>query len=159
MKKKINYAEGDCFSVPLRNGGFAVGVVARMDGGGGIFGYFFGPRFADVKQINVLDLSPEDNILIGMCGDLGLIKNEWVVVGRIPNWSRQQWAMPKFIRGDKDDLKLILSTYDENSLDLISEIEVEASEISFLDYPPDRLMGYGAVEIRLTKLLSDLAIT
>ncbi len=29
---KQKYEEGDWFAVPLRNGGYALGVVARLDG-------------------------------------------------------------------------------------------------------------------------------
>jgi hypothetical protein len=72
----INYTEGTCFYVPLRNGGFARGVVTRMDGNGGIFAYFFGPKLNQPE--NPFDhLQWRDSILSGRCGDLGLLKGAW----------------------------------------------------------------------------------
>ncbi len=44
MARKLPYKEGDWFAVPLRDGGFALGVVARMDGKGAVIAYLFGPR-------------------------------------------------------------------------------------------------------------------
>lgn len=39
-----NYREGSRFAVPLRQGGYAVGLVARVNPRGVLLGYFFGPR-------------------------------------------------------------------------------------------------------------------
>ena len=48
---KLPYSEGSVFLVPLRNGGYARGVVARATGEGkGLFGYFFGPRLASCHR-------------------------------------------------------------------------------------------------------------
>jgi hypothetical protein len=152
--KKINYSEGDCFSIPLREGGFARGVVARMDGDGIIFGYFFEPRIVEFADIHIDDLSPEKAILSGQVGDLGLLNEEWKVIGRIPDWSRKEWPMPSFLRFDEGDSIGFLSTYDEDSLKCINEQEVQLSRINALDFPKDSVMGYGFVEIKLTKLLS-----
>jgi hypothetical protein len=42
--ENIKYREGDWFAVPLRNGGFAVGLVARANPKAALLGYFFGPK-------------------------------------------------------------------------------------------------------------------
>jgi hypothetical protein len=55
--QKINYREGDWFAVPLRDGGYAVGLVARMDNRGGVLGYFFGPRRDDVPSPSDVEAS------------------------------------------------------------------------------------------------------
>jgi len=60
--------------------------------------------------------------------------------------------MPPRIRVDEAVNRAWLSRYDEDTFELISEAEVDPSLIN--QYPYDRTMGYGAVEIRLTKLLS-----
>jgi hypothetical protein len=46
MMPQANYNEGDWFAVPLREGGFAIGVIARVmpRKEGVVLGYFFGPR-------------------------------------------------------------------------------------------------------------------
>lgn len=54
-RRKLNYGEGDWLAVPVRDGGLAVGVVARMDGKGGVVGYFFGPRRNDVPALEDVD--------------------------------------------------------------------------------------------------------
>ncbi len=154
MGKKINYSEGDCFSIPLREGGFARGVVARMDGNGIIFSYYFGPKIAKCADIHVGDLCPEQAVFYGQFGDLGLLNEEWKVIGRVPDWSRKKWPMPSFLRFDEGASTGFLSTYDEDSLECINEQEVELSRINVRDFSKDSVMGYGFVEIKLTKLLS-----
>lgn len=45
MAKRLPYREGTWFALPLRKGGYAVGVVARMAPRGRIIlAYFFGPK-------------------------------------------------------------------------------------------------------------------
>ncbi len=154
MGKKINYSEGDCFSIPLRGEGFARGVIARMNGRGTVFGYFFGPKIADLADVCVGDLCPEQAIFSGQFGDLGLLNGEWTVIGRVPDWSREKWRFPSFLRFDEGSPTGFLSTYDEDSLQCINEQKIKLSEIDVRDYPEDSLMGYGFVEIKLAKLLT-----
>jgi len=123
-----------------------------MNRKGAVFGYFFGPKLTSPAQASAHDLSPSNAVLVGDCGDLGLLKKEWPVVGSIPRWNRDDWPMPPRIRVDEAVNRAWLSRYDEDTFELISEAEVDPSLIN--QYPYDRTMGYGAVEIRLTKLLS-----
>ena len=46
-----NYAAGDWFAVPLREGGFAVGVVALAQADGVLRGYLFGLKREDMPQL------------------------------------------------------------------------------------------------------------
>lgn len=155
MAKKINYSEGDCFSVPLRSGGFARGIISRMDGKGIVFGSFFGPLIENENDLAVdTNLQSGMEILKGQFGDPGMLENEWKRIGHVENWSRDSWPLPQFLRWENGDKKGILCTYDENSLLSISEDVVVISDIDVIDYPPDGLMGYGFVEIKLTKLLA-----
>jgi len=151
-KKKVPYKEGDVFMFPLRKGGFARGVVARMDGKGGIFGYFYGPKFnsiEDAKQVK--DISPNNTIERRMFGDLGLLNGEWSVIGQIENWNRIDWPMPPLIRIDEHCGKAWLSEYDEKTFNCISEKQVDPGLKN--KYPEDSLSGYGAIEIRIALLL------
>ncbi len=64
MAKSLNYSEGDCISIPLREGGYARGVVARMNGSGIIFGYFFGPFIENESDLAVYEgLVPGNEVL------------------------------------------------------------------------------------------------
>jgi len=154
MGKKMNYSEGDCFSIPLREGGFARGVVARMDGNGIIFGYFFGPKIAEFSDVHVGDLRSDKAIFTGQFGDLGLLNEEWKVIGRVADWSRERWPMPSFLRFESGASTGFLSEYDDESLKCIREQEVQLSRINVEDFPKDSVMGYGFVEMKLTKLLA-----
>jgi len=71
---KLPYSEGSVFLVPLRDGGYARGVVARAGPKGKILmGYFFGPRLATRDDMPLSDLAPAQAILRMRFADLGLI--------------------------------------------------------------------------------------
>lgn len=151
-KKKRNYSEGDCIAVPLRDGGFGRVVVARMDNEGGIFGYFFGPKFSQTPE-SMEDIQVDKAVLIGFFGDPGIIGGEWRIIGALPKWSRSEWPLTPLYREDRKADKAWISTYDEKTLTILTEQPVPVGE--GMDLPYDRLMGYGAAEIRLSKILND----
>ena len=156
--KSINYSEGDCFVLPLRNGRFARGVVARLNRKGIVLGYFFGPALP-VKSRAALDLSlrPDNAALVGLFGDLGLLKAEWRIIGRIEPWSRVVWRVPPFLRANEDTGRGFLVYYNEDTLDCAQEVKIGSANVDTSGFPEDALWGYGAVEIRLTRLLEKKA--
>jgi hypothetical protein len=151
--KQINYTEGTCFFVPLREGGFARGIVVRLDGDGRIFAHFFGPKLTQAEGC-FEGVGPQDAELSGLCGDLGLLKGHWPQAGELKDWNRSDWPLPAFYREDESDRLAWLSYYDDDSLNFVREEPVGFRGIQYTGYPYDRLMGYGSVEIRLTKSLS-----
>ncbi|MFF3453711.1 Imm26 family immunity protein [Streptomyces sp. NPDC002730] len=147
MTRKLPYSPGDIFAVPLRDHGYAHGVVARADGKGIVLGYFFGPR------VESLESPPqartfEANLAIKICrfGDLGLIREKWPVVGRLESWNPAQWSVPEFCRGG--DIRVV---YDDDSLTVSREERLDSRECRLL--PQDGLEGAGFAEIKLTRLL------
>lgn len=153
-KSKINYTEGTCFVVPLRDGGFARGIVCRMDGKGKIFGYFFGPRLREEKEAKIDGaFSPEHASLVGQFGDLGLIKGAWTILGRISDWNRDFWPLPVFVRTDSLNAKRRVVVRYSDELKWLSDENLPDGSSELADAPEDGLMGYGFVELRLTKLL------
>ena len=98
------------------------------------------------------NLLPQNAVLSGLCGDLGLVDEEWPMAGTSKGWERSDWPLPPFYREDEDANRAWLTYYDEDTLDFIREEPIEPQQHSA--YPYDRVMGYGSVEIRLTKLLS-----
>jgi hypothetical protein len=63
---RVRYGEGDWFAVPLDEGGFCVGVVARANRSGVLLGYFFGPKRLDVPTLAELTaLKAGDAVLVG----------------------------------------------------------------------------------------------
>lgn len=154
-RKKLPYKEGDWFAVPLRNGGYALGLAARVTRGGGILGYFFGPRRETVPtKEDIQGLTPEDAVLIRHFGDLGLLRGEWPMVAETKEWRREEWPQPAFGRIDiVDPSKAVRVEYDDSDVHkVLRETPISLEEARHL--PEDGLSGYGAVEIRLTRLLS-----
>ena len=150
---RISYGEGTWFGVPLRTGGFAAGLIARQGKGGCLFGYFFGPILKVPPPKSVVEqLHPEDSVHQAMFGDLNLRKGLWPIIGQEQNWDRNRWPMLPFFRGDDTEGKAWLSYYSEDDLSFLREESCDLRLAS--NYPPDRLAGAGALEIRLTKILT-----
>ena len=151
--KKLPYIESSVFIVPLPDRGYARGVVARTTSKGKILlGYFFGPRLPSNKEVALNDLHPDKSILCVRFGDLGLINGEWLVVGTVPNWKRSEWSMPDFVRRDELSKKAWLVRYSDNDP---SQIDEEYPTDFDSELGRDSVSGYGAVELKLAKLLSN----
>jgi hypothetical protein len=150
---KLSYANGTWFLVPLRESGFARGIVARNNGKGIVFGYFFGPKLSSKKDARLpFDLKPKLKILWGRFGHLGLVGKEWPILGLEPDWKEDDWPMPSFVRQDVLRPEIgFMTEYDPIKLVPVSQKKCDPSLVS--KYPYDCLMGHGAVELRLTKLL------
>lgn len=99
MKRK-HMEEGMVFGVPLEEGGYSPGVVARYFRVNRILlGYFY-PRVNDggENHINVGDLRPEHSIAQFLSVDDEYRSGRWPIWGKIPNWSRENWPLPFFIK-------------------------------------------------------------
>jgi len=151
---KISYTLGSCIAVPLQGGGFARGLVARMDGKGCVFGYFFGPRIDNAEDLSVDPAWRPDNAVF-RCrfGDLGLVTNEWKVLGPFPNLKPEDWPMPDFVYYNDDKSMAFIRRYDERTFRFVGEMKIPAAEASDPTLTPDGLWGSGAVEAQLTALL------
>ncbi|MEV7549719.1 immunity 26/phosphotriesterase HocA family protein [Amycolatopsis sp. NPDC089917] len=147
VARNLPYSPGDIFAVPLRDHGYALGVVARSDGKGIVLGYFFGPRLESIESLSkVREFEVGSAIKVCRCGDLGLIRENWPVVGRVESWDPSQWNVPDFCRDGG-----IRVVYDADSLTFSREERLDPSECRLL--PQDGLEGAGFVEIKLTRLL------
>jgi Immunity protein 26 len=153
---KLPYQEGTRFAVPLgSSGGYAVGVVARSGKRGRIlFGYFFGPIRKTVPQIEELaSLSPQESILVVRFGHQALIEKKWPIIGKPPNWDRNLWPMPKFLRRESLTNRSWAVKYSEEDLAIVESETLIRGDLPNL--PRDRLSGDGAVETTLSQLLSE----
>lgn len=152
---KVPYQEGDWFAVPLRDGGYAPGLVARAAPGGKIvLGYFFGPRRDQVPTLSELGpLHATDAVLIAQFGDLGLIEGSWPIIGHFDVWNRKTWPMPRFARTDAVSGQARLVEYADDDPSHEMAVTPLAGD-TLIDQPKDGLLGAGAVELRLTKLLA-----
>ncbi|WP_414445231.1 Imm26 family immunity protein [Burkholderia sp. 22PA0106] len=145
------YCEGDVFLVPLRDGGRALGVVARANTKKGIVAGYFFKGFPDhVNDYSELGLTPSHATKILIFGDLSLRNGAWIVASHLKGWRAEDWPIPKFVREDPFTKRTYLISYAED------DPSVELSEEPFsgnpLDYPKAGLAGAGFVEKVLTEL-------
>ncbi|MGK3962050.1 immunity 26/phosphotriesterase HocA family protein [Sorangium sp. So ce118] len=150
MKHRRPAPNGTVFLVPLRDSGYAIGVLARATGEGHAFGYFFGPRVSKASDVDMAKLIPKNALLVGKFGDLEILRKNWPIVGALKDWAPADWPMSPMARIDEVAGRAWLATYDD-SFDCIEETEIDVDTAS--RYPYDRMMGAGAVEIRLTSLI------
>lgn len=150
---KLPYKEGTWFAVPLRQGGYAVGRVARHTIEGEIIlAYFFGPKRDHVPALDeVDDLEPHEAIKVIMVGGIGLIDGSWPVIGDSPCWEHERWPIPAFIR--RDDLsrtawRVIYSDNDPNTVVSEQRISYDTAGLE-----PNSLHGHKAAEVYLTQIL------
>jgi hypothetical protein len=151
---RVRYGEGTAFVVPLRNQGVARGLVARSNPDGVLFGYFFGPRMAEPPRLQTFaELAPEDAVLVGKFGHLGLRGGTWPVLGPLPGWDRGRWAMPALVRYEELTGRTFHVFYDDGDPNhLLREERVQPGRAE--QGPKDGLMGAGHVEKRLINLLA-----
>jgi Immunity protein 26 len=150
----VRYSEGDWFAVPIRSGGFAIGVIARANPGGVLLGYFFGPKRAALPKIEELArLTAADAVLVGKFGHLGIKQNRWPIVGRFDTWDRREWPMPALVRYEELTGRTFRVIYDDDDPNrFVREERLTPDEVS-TDAPKDGLMGPGFAEAILTRLL------
>jgi hypothetical protein len=151
--KSLPYREGSWFAVPLKSGGYGVGVVARTAPHGKIIlAYLFGPKRAVVPPLSELELyRPSDAVRRLRTGDLGLLNGNWIVIGDSDDWQRAAWPMPSFIRRADALQRAWRATYSEQDPSKLEREESVPYDTSGLE--SDSLYGYGATELLLTKLL------
>jgi hypothetical protein len=157
MSKIAPYGEGTWFAVPLRAGGFGLGRIVRAKAKSPILvGYFFVPKLYQVPSLSTVEhTQPETAILIAHFGDLGLATGTWTVIGASP-MDRDVWPHPQFIRRDLLTGKVAKVTYSPD--DPGREIAFQpASEFEVQHLPKDGTLGHGAVEMKLSKLLEEIA--
>lgn len=146
------YQEGSLFAIPLRDSGFAVGVVARASAAGKvILCYFFGPCRTEIPdEATIASVRPAEAVLVVRVGDLSLQNGTWPIVGRIAPWRRSEWPFPAFIRREGLSLNAWKVQYsDEDPTRVLREIPVPFDT----NLERDAVYGAGAAELVLTRLL------
>lgn len=152
---RLPYTEGSVFVVPLSDGGYARGVVARHAPKGRlVFGFFFGPRLKSLDEPRLDDLLPGNAVLRVRFGDLGLINGEWRIYGTVPGWDRSKWPMPAFVRRDPSGNAAWVVRYsDTNPSQKVGDSRIDVD--SAKELPADGSSGSAAVETKLERLLGD----
>jgi len=152
--KKLPYREGDLFTLPLRDSGIAIGLIARAGPRGQVlFGYFFNLRYDNLPDlVDFSRLTPGDAIVRYRFGDLGLINGRWQILGAMPRWDRIHWPMPPFVREDPltGHKAQVIYAEDDPSLELSC---IKLTDTMMTD-PKDGVAGCGYIELWLTQLLA-----
>lgn len=153
--KKLPYREGSWFAVPLRTGGYALGVVGRMAPRGRIIlAYLFGTKYTEIPEAaTVKTLQPSHAIKRLRVGDLGLVNGEWPVFGESEGWRRSDWPMPPFVRRDDLSKRAWRVSYSDSDPSKLIAEEVVPFHVTGLEEAD--LYGYGAVEQLLSKILAE----
>ena len=154
--KKVKLKEGDIFLLPLTTGGFTIGLLARVKWGA--LGYFFKIRYSQAPEsIDVGFLTKENVIYIGKFGTPLLKNGEWQIIGKIPNWDRDYWNIPKF---KASDLLIpnqhYLITIDDSLYEITREVCTKEAQEGLFEAVTS---GYEAICIKVTKILEDLGLT
>lgn len=152
---KLPYNVGDWFAVPLRTGGYALGLIARSAPNGRILlGYFFGPRYGRVPTLDALPpLAAEDAVGVWRFGDLSLFEGDWPIIGPSAGWTPEAWPIPPFhLEHPITGLKYRIDYSDADPSEPIAETRLDHAP-SDAALERDSLLGAGAVEIALTRLL------
>ena len=143
------YREGDWFAVPLGDGTFVPGRIARHHRGI-VFGYFFPPVTHLPTVDELASLRAADSATQMLFSHLGLRDGEWPVLGQTGDWDPGEWPMVEFERRVDDRLYAI--RWDEETLNKeLSAVPVDPSEAG--RRPWDALAGAGAAVARLRRLL------
>ncbi len=152
---KLPYKEGSLFAVPLRRGGYAVGLIARTSPRGKIvLAYLFGPARKMVPEADELqNLRPQDALRVARVGDLSLIDETWPIIGQLQSWKREEWAMPPFARRDDITKKAWRVQYSDTDANRV-ESEQQMAYSQATEFERDAVLGAGAAEIVITKLLT-----
>jgi hypothetical protein len=154
-RRKLPYGPGDWIAVPLK-GGWAVGLIARMHPLGQCLGYFFRPLLSELPGIGQLQhLRPEQAIYVRKFMSADLTDGKWPVLGRLSDWSQNQWPVPKFRYRDRVTGHWVIRVFDEE-LNFVSERSgVSDEEVTHL---PDDVWPYGgALQLDLAELLGTTA--
>ena len=151
-----SYTEGDFFAVPLKTGGFGLGIAICVGSRGTVVGRFFGPVRDSVPSLGDLEnLTENDSIHIEHFRDDGLRNGSWEVIGQHLEWDAYDWPIPKFgwfqasskeATGQHFEIEL-----DEN---LKATRQKKVSLEQFEKLPLEGISGAKAAEVTLTLVLT-----
>lgn len=146
------YREGSWFAIPLGNGGYATGLVARLSPQGKVMlAYLFGPtHWTRPTLADVQELTPADALKVIRTGDVAVANGRWPVIGNMLDFRREEWPVPMFIRRADALKRAWQATYADDPAKPEREVSVPY-ETQGLE--SDSLFGYGSTELLMSKLL------
>lgn len=155
-KKELSqFPEGTFFSLPLEDGRFAVGIIARRSPSKGKylghFGYFWGPYLSvDACRINLDRLSPKNAQLNLITSGLHLKSGRWSVIGQKEPWDRKEWPFPDFYQHPPGTNIFYRVRFDEDDIGRMKLQELIPDTQNLDEYS---VSGAAAAEIKLSKAM------
>lgn len=153
-KKKIKIIEGNIFAVPLVQGGYAIGLIARRHKTSSL-GYFFDKIYlSPPEELDIADINNWKVALIGQFSAIGIEEGEWPLLKTNFDFNREEWPIPVLKMQDPLSEKYFAVIYDDTLFNeerhLITKEEA------------DKLFGHGvygyvALEKKLSSILADSA--
>jgi len=147
-----NPPEGTWFGVPIVANQLSVGIVARVSRANGILLlYLFREMWPELPPLSVVrELRPEQALFVLRAGGMGLRKREWPIIGRDPDWRREEWRVPEYVRVDPLARRSYAVQYSDDDPSIVeSEHPIEY----VTSRPRTMVAGHGYVEGLLRKAL------
>jgi len=151
-----DYSEGDFFAVPLKSGGYGIGIAVCVGPQRTVVGRFFESVYDELPTADELNhLTEDDSVHIEHFRDDGFQDGSWKIIGQHPSWDAYEWPIPRFgvfqpnandSQGQAFEIEL-----DE---DLRSARQKKVSVEHFRTLPYEILVPAKAAEITLTLALT-----
>jgi hypothetical protein len=147
------YQEGSWFAIPLVDGGYGTGLIARLSPGGKMLVYLFGPRLAQPPALEQLaSLGPQDALKVLRVGDMAMASGRWPVLGQTLEFDHRAWPVPQFLRRIDSLRRAWRVTYADTDPSRSEREESVPYDTEGLE--ADSLFGYGSTELLLSRLLA-----
>jgi hypothetical protein len=111
-----------------------------------LFGYFLAPADGDQDD----GLHPEHAVCISRFGDLGILRGRWPLLGQVEDVGA--YPVPQFVARPSLGGEFVVAYRDDDVGVVLSRTPVRAGTDGL---PEDGLAGFGYVEQRLARLLSE----
>jgi hypothetical protein len=157
VNELVGANEGSWFTVPLDDGGYAVGRVVRMTAGVPgtrvILAYFFGPRREEPASLRSLaEECAGEPVFISITIEVPIGTGAWPLIGETTDWDRERWPFPAF--GFRDAITRRYLRREHEDFSPFGPYRLtEISEAEYRDLPDDILRHPESVVARLTALL------
>ena len=153
-KRKLPYHEGSVFAIPLNDGGYGIGVVARAASNGVILSYLFSDRYTTIPAQNELPkLDPQKALLKIRMGDLYLLNGSWTVLGDLEDWKKEMWPVPVYIQRNATVGKVWTETFWDKDVSRIGSTDTVPESFDSTEYQKSVVYDPIAVEFELTQAL------
>lgn len=151
-RKKLKIKEGDVFAVPLLQGGYAIGLVAR-EHKGITLGYFFKSIFTEVPEfLDATDINSWPVAFIGKFSSLGIEEEEWPLLKTNFVFKREDWPIPVFKMQDLLTEQYFAVLYDDT---LVNEERYKITKEEADKLFGHAYSGHGSLQKKISSLIDD----